>query len=362
MLNFFTRYFFPKEIVIKNGSIQRLKFLKLKKPILFHSSSAEKNGFIEKIKTMFPEIRLFKLNSNEPKLDQLNNLEDFSKYEEFIAIGGGSVIDTAKLLLAKSLSGHLESMPPFTLKEDIRQKPFFVAIPTTVGSGSESDGVAVFENNFIKTPIVSDLIVPDLVILDPSVCEGMPDRILLSTAIDAFTHGFESYYSKLSNEFSKMLSIVSCKNIINGLDNIFYEENKLPKLEKLLYGSYMAGLAQSTTSVGIIHAMSHVISPKLNLGHGHLNTIILPKILKFYKNKGLDVDNFSKSIGCENIEELISIINSFISQNNIELIKSGDISIGPELINEIKNDMCFKTSPINISDEEISNILEEIIE
>ena len=101
MLNFFTRYFFPNEIVIKKGSLQRLKFLKLKNPLLFHSNSAESNGFVEKIKTMFPEIEPFKINSNEPKLDELKKLKDFSKYDEFIAIGGGSVIDTAKLLLAK---------------------------------------------------------------------------------------------------------------------------------------------------------------------------------------------------------------------------------------------------------------------
>ncbi len=362
MLNFFTRYFFPNEIVIKKGSLQRLKFLKLKNPLLFHSNSAESNGFVEKIKTMFPEIESFKINSNEPKLDELKKLKDFSKYDEFIAIGGGSVIDTAKLLLAKSISGKLESLPPFSLKEDLRKKPYFIAIPTTVGSGSESDGVAVFENKSAKVPLVSDLIVPDLVILDPSVCEGLPDKILFTTAIDAFTHGFESYFSKLSNEFSKMLSLISCKNIINGLGSFSVDGNKLPELEKLLYGSYMAGLAQSTTSVGIIHAISHVVSPKVNLGHGHLNTIILPHILEFYNSKNVDVDNFAKSIGCKDIKELISIINSFISQHNIEVIKSGDILVDSDLIEEIKNDMCFKTSPIIISDNELSNILEEIIE
>ncbi|MDC3013561.1 iron-containing alcohol dehydrogenase [Candidatus Marinimicrobia bacterium] len=362
MLNFFTRYFFPKEIAIKKGSLQRLKFLNLKNPILFYSTSAEKNGFVEKIKAMFPEMKLYKINSREPKLDDIRNLEDFSSYDEFIAIGGGSVIDTAKLLIAKSVSGEVKKMPPFSLIENNRKKPYFIAIPTTVGSGSESDGVAVFEQNSSKIPIVSDLIVPDLVILDPAVCEALPDKILLTTAIDAFSHGFESYFSKISNEFSKMLSLISCKNIINGLGDVFNEQNKLINLEKLLYGSYMAGLAQSTTSVGIIHAISHVISPKVNLGHGHLNTIILPHILKFYHEKNIDINAFAKAIGLKDINELISIINSFISEKNIQSISSNDISIDADLIDEIKNDMCFKTSPISINDEEITSILEQIID
>jgi len=362
MLNFFTRYFFPNEIVIKKGSLQRLKFLKLKKPILFHSTSAEENGFVEKIKVMLPEIKLYKINSSEPKLDDIRNLKDFSEYDEFIAIGGGSVIDTVKLLLAKSISGEIKNIPPFTLNENSREKPYFIAIPTTVGSGSESDGVAVFEENSAKIPLVSDLIVPDLVILDPAVCEALPNKILLTTAIDAFSHGFESYFSKISNEFSKMLSIISCKNIINGLSNIFEEQNRLPSLEKLLYDSYMAGLAQSTTSVGMIHAISHVISPKVNLGHGHLNTIILPHILKFYYKKNIDVDSFAKAIGLKDVNELINIINVFISEQNIEKISSNDISIDSDLINEIKNDMCFKTSPISITDEELTSILEQIID
>ena len=185
---------------------------------------------------------------------------------------------------------------------------------------------------------------------------------LLTTAIDAFSHGFESYFSKISNEFSKMLSLISCKNIINGLGDVFNEQNKLINLEKLLYGSYMAGLAQSTTSVGIIHAISHVISPKVNLGHGHLNTIILPHILKFYHEKNIDINAFAKAIGLKDINELISIINSFISEKNIQSISSNDISIDADLIDEIKNDMCFKTSPISINDEEITSILEQIID
>ena len=159
-----------------------------------------------------------------------------------------------------------------------------------------------------------------------------------------------------------MLSLISCKNIIDGLHNIFDEENKLPNLEKLLYGSYMAGLAQSTTSVGVIHAISHIISPKVNFSHGHLNTIILPHVLKFYNEKNIDVDSFAKAIGSQDVNELITMINSLISKHNIELINKNDISIDSDLINEIKNDMCFKTTPINISDEELSSILEQIIE
>jgi len=93
-----------------------------------------------------------------------------------------------------------------------------------------------------------------------------------------------------------------------------------------------------------------------------LNTIILPHILKFYHEKNIDVDSFAKEIGLKDVNEIISIINLYISEQNIQSINSNDISIDSNLINEIKNDMCFKTSPISINDEELTSILEQIID
>ena len=101
MLNFFTRYFFPKEIAIKKGSLQRLKFLNLKNPILFYSTSAEKNGFVEKIKAMFPEMKLYKINSREPKLDDIRNLEDFSVNLD-TSIRLNKTIPTTRLVISES--------------------------------------------------------------------------------------------------------------------------------------------------------------------------------------------------------------------------------------------------------------------
>ena len=123
MLNFFTRYFFPKEIVIKKGSLQRLKFLDFSNPIIIHSTSSEKNGNVEKIKNFFPKNTLLKLDSGEPKLSSIKSYQDISKNDAIIAVGGGSVIDSAKLLIAKLLSkDSISSLKPFMLKEDNQNK------------------------------------------------------------------------------------------------------------------------------------------------------------------------------------------------------------------------------------------------
>ena len=362
MLNFFTRFFYPKEIVVKKGSLQRLKFLKYSNPILLFSNSSEKNGTVEKIQNMLPEIELLKIDSTEPKLSNLNQYSNFVKNDAVIAIGGGSVIDTAKLLLARNISENsIEEIKPFTLTDSKNEKPYFIAIPTTVGSGSESDGVAVFEHNKQKMPIVSELLVPDLVILDPLLVQELPKDILFKTALDAFSHGFESYFSRITNEFSRMIAISACSNTVLGLQSINNGDDNIVSYEKLLYASYLAGLAQSTTSVGIIHAISHIISPKVNMGHGHINSLLIPHIIEFYNKKGVDVISFVNGVGFKNIDEAIAFFNDQTMQNDIPLIGKNKLTIDEDLILEIKNDMCFKTSPILINEDEIQTILEKVI-
>lgn len=359
MLNFFTRYFFPKEIVIKKGSLQRLKFLDVSHPIIIYSTSSEKNGNVEKIKNFFPKNTLLKLDSGEPKLSSIKSYQDISKNDAIIAIGGGSVIDSAKLLIAKLLSkDSISSLKPFMLKEDDENKPFFVAIPTTVGSGAESDGVAVFESEDKKTPLISELLVPDLAILDFSLVSELPDNILITTALDAYTHGFESYFSKITNEFSKTLSVAACNDTYWSLhsDDIPHD------VEKLLYSSYLAGLAQSTTSVGLIHAISHTISPICKISHGHINSLLLIPVMKFYEQKGIDINTFLSRQGIDDIHQIETKIGNLLKFNDILMIDKKSLIINDDLIDAIKNDVCFKTSPVLPDNEEITKILESIIE
>lgn len=359
MLNFFTRYFFPKEIVIKKGSLQRLKFLDISKPIIIYSTSSEENGNIEKIKSFFPNNILLKLDSGEPKLSSVQPYVDISKNDAIIAIGGGSVIDSAKLLMAKCLSeDSINSLKPFALKDENSTKPFFVAIPTTVGSGAESDGVAVYEHENKKTPLISDLLVPDLVILDSSLAADLPENILITTALDAYSHGFESYFSRMTNEFSKILSIAACNNIYFSLDN----NGSSHDVEKLLYSSYLSGLAQSVSSVGLIHAISHTISPLCKMPHSHINSLLIVPVMKFYKEKDLDINNFLKKQLINDLNHLEEQIVSLLKSNNIVMVDKNSLIINDDLIEGIKNDICFKTSPVLPNNEEIIKILESIIE
>ncbi len=364
MLNFFTRFFYPKEIVVKKGSLQRLKFIKHKNPLLIFSNSSEQNGTVEKIQTMIPEIELLKIKAGEPKASYIKDYinKDF-KNDIIIAIGGGSVLDTAKLIIAKVLSEeNIEDIKPFTISDENNIKPYLVAIPTTVGSGSESDGVAVAENNNHKLPIVSDLLVPDLVILDPLLVQELPKDLVFKTALDAFSHGFESYFSRITNEFSKIIAVAACTNSISGIKDINDKSENLASYEKLLYASYLAGLAQSTTSVGLIHAISHVISPKVNMSHGHLNSLLLPHVIDFYNEKDIDVLSFLNSIGFKNVNQAVIFLKNQLLENDMPLIKKNVLTIDEQLILEIKGDMCFKTSPIPIDENEINAILEKIIE
>ena len=156
-------------------------------------------------------------------------------------------------------------------------------------------------------------------------------------------------------------AVAACSNTLSGLNDISNNSEDLATYEKLLYASYFAGLAQSTTSVGIIHAISHVVSPKVNMGHGHLNSLIIPHVIDFYNKKDIDVLSFINKVGFKNVDEAIKFFKNQAIHNNISFIEKNALIIDDELILKIKNDMCFKTSPISIDDGEIKAILEKII-
>lgn len=211
--------------------------------------------------------------------------------EGIIAIGGGSVIDTAKCILARVSNPKtpLENMKGmFKIKNKL---PLLVAIPTTCGSGSESTFSAVIldEKNNEKYIITDFKLLPKYIILDPNLLMSLDNDNLAYSGMDALCHAIEAFVSRSSSSNSNKYAIEAIKLINSNLEIISTKDGRknLKACENMLIASHYAGLAVSRAYVGYIHAIAHALGGKYNLSHGYLNAILMPIVLEAYGNKAI---------------------------------------------------------------------------
>ena len=356
-------------MVIKKGSLIRLKFLDGKKAfIICGGQSFEKYGYLEKLEKHLAaskiEIVTVKRIIKDPTEDSINTimtqLKDLNA-DWIIGVGGGAVMDTAKLIYALYENQNMplsDFEKPHSVPE-LRKKAKLCLIPTTAGSGSEVSNSAVVTINNKKTPIISNHFIPDIAILDPNLTISLPSKITAYTSIDAFTHGIESYCSNLNNALTNSYSVAGAKLIIDNLDEVVASPDNVLAREKLLYGSMLTGLAQSMTSVGGVHALSHTVASKIELPHGNLNAIFLIPMLKFNMQESPRIVEFLQQLGFSGIEKLEEWISRiFVNTGMIDKWGSYAKEINIDVISKATlEDICARTNPRKLTAEGVKSIL-----
>lgn len=194
-----------------------------------------------------------------------------------IAVGGGSVLDSAKVInLLMVKGGPLEKhMGAQLLKE--RLLPY-IAIPTTSGTGSEATQFAVISDdaNSVKLPFAEDYFLPDIAILDPEMTATMPGKVTAATGMDALTHAIECYVGANPNPVSDALALHAIELIAQNLLQAVAVPDDLNARGAMLTASFIAGVAFNHSGVGIVHGISHALGGVYHIPHGLANSIILP--------------------------------------------------------------------------------------
>lgn len=204
--------------------------------------------------------------------------------DSIVAVGGGSVIDTAKgvrLVLSQDTDDILSISGVENLTRG-KHIPFIV-VPTTAGTGSECTGVAVIRNdaNGVKMEFLSPFVEPDVAVIDPRMTMGLPPKATASTGMDALVHAIEACTCQQANPLSTAYGTAAIRMIAENVEEATrHGSNKKARFAMAL-ASTMAGIAFSNSMVGAVHAIGHALGGVCHVPHAVAMTILLPHVMRY---------------------------------------------------------------------------------
>jgi alcohol dehydrogenase len=207
--------------------------------------------------------------------------------DALIAIGGGSVMDTAKginIVVTEGVDDIMEVAGAGAVNQ--RLKPL-VAVPTTAGTGSEVTLAAVIADHSrnLKMPFTSTFLLPDVAILDSRMTLTLPGHITAATAMDAMTHAVESYYCLARNPISATHSLAAIRLISQNLTAVLRQPDDRDGRLALAVAAALAGAAFSNSMVGMVHGIGHSVGGVCGIPHGQCMAIGLPYGLEYNLHK-----------------------------------------------------------------------------
>ena len=293
--------------------------------------------------------------------------------DAIIAVGGGSVIDTAKaisIIKANPEHGKVISLEGAV---NTRNKGVpLIALPTTAGTAAEVtiNYVITDENRTKKMVCVDVHDIPVCAIIDPDLMQGMPQQLAASTGMDALTHAMEGYITKAGWLIPDMFHINAMALIYKNLEAAANSKD-LVAVEKMAYAQYIAGMGFSNVGLGIVHSMAHSLGAFFDTPHGIANAILLPHVLKFngavcpdlFRNMGrslgLDMSNLTDDEAVNKVVEAVSDLSRRLNiPKNLREVGIPD-NMFETLAEQAINDPCTPGNPRSVTVEDIVKIYKE---
>lgn len=339
--------------------ITEIKKRKFNKALVVTDAMLVKCGVAEKIENVLKDGGISYEIDDEvkpnPTIDNVHTGLDKLKAsgaDFIIAVGGGSVIDTAKAIAV--IANNPDNYDVVSLEgvDKSKNPPMpIIAVPTTAGTGSETTMDYVITNTEQKRKMacMDSMVVPVVAILDTDIMASLPLKMTAATAMDALTHAVESYLSKGAFDFSEMLSLKAVSLISANFLKVIKNLNDLEARKALAMAQYMAGMSFTNVGLGIVHSMAHPLSAFYDVPHGVANALILPYVLKF------------NSVACE--DKMVTLAKAFDPEFDERYGSEAATERCIELINTFNSvaGLPHKLKDINVNEEDIDALAREAL-
>ena len=296
----------PEKVYIKKGclpvALAELKdVMNKKKAFVVTDSFLYKNGYTKAITDKLDEMGIvhttFYNVAPDPTLASAREgAAQMTSFEPdvIIAVGGGSAMDAAKIMWVLYEHPEADFMDMAMRFSDIRkriytfpkmgEKAYFIAVPTTAGTGSEVTPFAVItdEKSGVKYPLADYELMPDMAIVDADLMMNAPKGLTSASGIDAVTHDLEAYASMLATDYTDGLALRSLKMIFENLPAAYDNGPNDPVArEKMANAATMAGMAFANAFLGVCHSMAHKLGAFHHLPHGVANALMIDEVIRF---------------------------------------------------------------------------------
>ena len=296
----------PEKVYVKRGclpvALEELKYVMDKKKVFIVTDKfLFENGYTKPITDKLDELGIAHTTFSDVEPDPtlgcaIKGAEQVRAFNPdcIIAVGGGSAMDAAKIMWVMYEHPEVEFADMAMRFMDIRkrvytfpkmgEKAYFIAIPTSAGTGSEVTPFAVItdEKTGIKYPLADYELMPKMAIVDCNMMMNAPKGLTSASGIDAVTHSLEAYASMMATEYTDGLAIESLKNIFKYLPRAYENGANDPEArEKMANAATMAGMAFANAFLGVSHSLAHKLGAYHHIPHGVANALVIDEVLRF---------------------------------------------------------------------------------
>lgn len=320
-----SEYFNPVRVVESKGWFtdltSQLTLYKIINPLIVTSPG---NNSRLNLENHFNANSIYCFKGSNPTFEDCNNVIDFCQSKPFdgvIAIGGGSPMDLAKVVIAYLGTGETNILKLIEYENKYTKDIPSIFIPTTHGTGSEATMWGTVWNMVEKkkNSISHPSLYPTVAILDGNLTTSLPIDTSIITILDALSHSFEAIWNKNANDVSTSYAIEAISLILSNIESFKKDPNNLEIRNKLLIASNKAGLAFSNTKTAAAHSISYPLTIHFDIPHGIAASITLIPLLDINSNsiaKPLDVLYKKLDLNCNGLKEkILSIPEYFIPFN-----------------------------------------------
>jgi len=374
----------PKRVVFGSGIADKVggeaKLLGGKRALIVTDETMEKKGLCDKVekplREVLEEVDIFDKVESEPTLAIADEVVRASKnnYDMVVGIGGGSVLDMAKVASAAAANPEQEASAFLGANKIKNPSVPKILIPTTAGTGSEATPFALVIVEGKKKAIASSYNLADVVFIDATFTATMPPRVTAFTGMDALSHAIEAFLSLGANSLTDSFALEAMRKISNNLEEAFSHGDNLNARMEMSLAAMLAGIAFGNAGVIAGHAIAHAFGARYKVPHGVSAALTLPYIMEYNASApavGARMKEIATALVGERIEaaeeaasEAIARVRSMIERLELPA-RLSELNVPKEDLSKLAEDVekekgYLKRNPREMGLEDAMKILENM--